>query len=417
MAQATLTGGEGGGSATSATGSTLYQGSTGEDVRKLQQKLTDLGYDVGGVDADFGPKTAAALAKFQQDAGIDVDAVAGPQTYAALSAASVTKAPALIGTSAQMPQDEVAKTATQTAAQREAERQAAGLGISPDRIDPAYVQEIASGGTSGYTSKVLSSEDTSGTKGYMALKTSNLGKSTGQIQGVSQQAQAPYEGLVREYLAKQPGYTPTSYNDLLARAQEMAQLATSGQRTAIEQGLTEAQRQAGLSRENINAAYAGSEQSVTNALAEARRQATESAISTGGGRSGQVDWFSEKLQQPITTQFAQDQAKRAASLSGIESGLTSAQQQATQQLADLEQYSGLYTNQQLAALRDSEYAKGMQGWQAGLSGAMGLAGLAGNQNQSNAAYALSLLPYLNLTEAERQQFLHDWVAQFGQVPE
>jgi len=55
--------------ATQATGevSELGFGSNGPAVETLQQQLTERGYDLGTVDGDFGPKTAAALRDFQQD--------------------------------------------------------------------------------------------------------------------------------------------------------------------------------------------------------------------------------------------------------------------------------------------------------------------------------------------------------------
>ncbi|MDD5501358.1 MAG: peptidoglycan-binding domain-containing protein [Candidatus Omnitrophica bacterium] len=80
----------------------LYQGLQGEDVRKLQEQLTSLGYDVGGVDAIFGPKTTAAVREFQRDYGLDVDAIVGPQTWGALTggAAPVPTIPEVPGTGA-----------------------------------------------------------------------------------------------------------------------------------------------------------------------------------------------------------------------------------------------------------------------------------------------------------------------------
>ena len=73
---------------TSVSSKILYQGSSGADVRGLQEQLTSLGYSLGSVDGIFGPKTAAALRQFQSDMGIGVDAIAGPETYGALSTAT-----------------------------------------------------------------------------------------------------------------------------------------------------------------------------------------------------------------------------------------------------------------------------------------------------------------------------------------
>jgi peptidoglycan hydrolase-like protein with peptidoglycan-binding domain len=62
----------------------LKQGSSGPDVKDLQQKLTDLGFDPKGVDGNFGPGTQAAVIAFQQSKGLQADGIAGPATLAAL---------------------------------------------------------------------------------------------------------------------------------------------------------------------------------------------------------------------------------------------------------------------------------------------------------------------------------------------
>ena len=64
----------------------LRKGSRGDAVRELQEKLMDLGYDLGvyGADGIFGNKTLAAVRAFQKDCGIKVDGIAGPVTYGKL---------------------------------------------------------------------------------------------------------------------------------------------------------------------------------------------------------------------------------------------------------------------------------------------------------------------------------------------
>jgi len=56
----------------------------GDDVRQLQERLLELGYDLGRADSIFGRRTAAALASFQREVGLVADGVCGPQTMAAL---------------------------------------------------------------------------------------------------------------------------------------------------------------------------------------------------------------------------------------------------------------------------------------------------------------------------------------------
>jgi putative chitinase len=62
----------------------LKQGSSGPDVKDLQQRLKDFGFDPNGVDGKFGPGTEAAVRAFQQSNGLSVDGKVGPNTSAAL---------------------------------------------------------------------------------------------------------------------------------------------------------------------------------------------------------------------------------------------------------------------------------------------------------------------------------------------
>ena len=56
------------------------QGSQGEEVRRIQQRLLDWGYFDGPVDGVFGVKTKQAVLAFQQKNGLDPDGIAGPDT-------------------------------------------------------------------------------------------------------------------------------------------------------------------------------------------------------------------------------------------------------------------------------------------------------------------------------------------------
>jgi N-acetylmuramoyl-L-alanine amidase len=56
----------------------------GDDVRELQERLLELGYDLGRADGIFGRGTATALARFQREVGVVPDGVCGPMTMAAL---------------------------------------------------------------------------------------------------------------------------------------------------------------------------------------------------------------------------------------------------------------------------------------------------------------------------------------------
>jgi N-acetylmuramoyl-L-alanine amidase len=56
----------------------------GDDVHALQERLLEMGYDVGRADGVFGSQTSAALAAFQREVGIPAYGTFGPTTMRAL---------------------------------------------------------------------------------------------------------------------------------------------------------------------------------------------------------------------------------------------------------------------------------------------------------------------------------------------
>ena len=58
----------------------LTLGAEGDEVREVQEKLREFGHDVGPVDGQFGPRTKAALADFQESRGLVADGVVEAKT-------------------------------------------------------------------------------------------------------------------------------------------------------------------------------------------------------------------------------------------------------------------------------------------------------------------------------------------------
>lgn len=58
------------------------RGSTGTEVRNIQSRLSQWGYNVGRIDGIYGAKTEAAVKKFQKNNGLTPDGIAGPLTLA-----------------------------------------------------------------------------------------------------------------------------------------------------------------------------------------------------------------------------------------------------------------------------------------------------------------------------------------------
>ena len=75
---------------------TLKKNSTGEDVKKLQQALIDLGYLSDAADGTFGANTQEAVTRFQAVNGLSADGLAGAKTQELLysgNALSADQAP------------------------------------------------------------------------------------------------------------------------------------------------------------------------------------------------------------------------------------------------------------------------------------------------------------------------------------
>jgi peptidoglycan hydrolase-like protein with peptidoglycan-binding domain len=64
----------------------LKRGSAGLPVRRLQSRMSAVGFDTGGVDGRFGAKTETAVRKLQQDFNLNVDGIVGTKTWQVVDA-------------------------------------------------------------------------------------------------------------------------------------------------------------------------------------------------------------------------------------------------------------------------------------------------------------------------------------------
>lgn len=69
---------------------TLRYGSSGSDVKKLQEELNKNGYNLA-VDGQFGEKTQSAVQSYQKSKGLTVDGIVGTNTWGALNGGSSQK--------------------------------------------------------------------------------------------------------------------------------------------------------------------------------------------------------------------------------------------------------------------------------------------------------------------------------------
>ena len=77
--------------AAASIGETLEFGSEGSDVKKMQQKLKDLGYLSGSADGKFGVATQAAVIAFQKNNNLTADGKAGVATLSKLYSGTAKK--------------------------------------------------------------------------------------------------------------------------------------------------------------------------------------------------------------------------------------------------------------------------------------------------------------------------------------
>ena len=64
----------------------LRVGSIGLPVRRLQSRMTAVGFDTGGVDGRFSLKTESAVKQLQEQSRLTADGVVGPGTWAVVDA-------------------------------------------------------------------------------------------------------------------------------------------------------------------------------------------------------------------------------------------------------------------------------------------------------------------------------------------
>ncbi len=78
---------------TGSGSSYLQKGMRGDKVKKLQKRLTELGYNTGKADGVFGDITLSAVLLYQKNAKITQDGIVGPVTWAKLDSGAASLVP------------------------------------------------------------------------------------------------------------------------------------------------------------------------------------------------------------------------------------------------------------------------------------------------------------------------------------
>ena len=232
-----------------------------------------------------------------------------------------------------------------------------------------------------------------------------------------QQYSFPYEQAIRDLMGSAPSYTPPSEAELTGQARQWAELQVNPQISALGRAQEQAQQALQSQRGQVQASYAGMEEKVDRTMQEAAQKALESAISRGGGRSGAVEWLTNKLQQPVAEQFTGAQAQQAQELADIASRGSLLQEQYGTQETELEGRLGQLEANRLAELRNLSQAQASGNWQQVLQSTQNLATMATQAQQFAQGQAASMLPYYTQTETQRQAQPRDWASTIGEVPE
>jgi hypothetical protein len=183
-------------------------------------------------------------------------------------------------------------------------------------------------------------------------RTSSNNNNTG-----SNQYYIPYEQELRDLIASYPEYTPLTESQMMSQAQNYADLQVDPQLDALSKALRNAITAAENQTNEVTAAYSGIGATADRLLTEAQRQGEISAIARGGGRSGAVETSVANMKQPIMEQVTQAEAEKAAKLANISNSKTNAQTAYDEGTVALEAQRGRLVAQQLAAIKELDYAK------------------------------------------------------------
>jgi hypothetical protein len=243
----------------------LKTGSSGSDVKKLQNALVAAGYDVGktGADGVYGKNTAAAVKKYQKDNGLSVDGIAGPNTMGALyggntiAAGAMAGAQIAAGTKSSQPTTTAAKTAQNSTAGTAKQARSGSVAASTNGsvadnsdADVAAKKETL---TTPVQAKPFEYDDFQYDdftyQDYTASDVVNQANSMLQQHNANKpgEYQSQWQGMIDEYLGKIENRDPFSYDfnadalyqqykDIYTQQGKMAMMDTMGQAQAMTGG-------------------------------------------------------------------------------------------------------------------------------------------------------------------------------------
>ena len=175
-------------------------------------------------------------------------------------------------------------------------------------------------------------------------------------------------------------------------ADSFANAQTDPYITAIQNALTNSLGAQETARSEVAAKYAGLDEKYAAQLEEARNSALESSIARGMGRSGVVDYQTQKYSNPILTSQREDDAAEAASLASIANTIAALNTNAQNSLTAAEKQRGTLKSSRMGDLQ--QWVEGMKSsaGQNKFNNALSLADLQNNSAASSNSLLLQLLP-------------------------
>lgn len=193
---------------------------------------------------------------------------------------------------------------------------------------------------------------------------------------------------------RQSSFVAPSESEMRGWASGYANTQVDPMIAAIQNSLTRQLAAQDTARSEVEAQYAGLPDYYAGQLKEARGSALESAIARGMGRSGVVDWQTEKYTNPIIQRQSKDEADKAASLARIANTIAALNTTAQDSIASAEGQRGALEAARMGELQ--QWAAGMEaaGGQNNFSNMMQMANLYNNNQASSQNLILQLLPLL-----------------------
>jgi hypothetical protein len=285
------------------------------------------------------------------------------------------------------------KGATDDAAHTTANRAIGGSGITKADVDKITAgstvkQNVTYRPNTGYArTKYDSPDDEAPVSRSSSTPSGGSGASSGSSGSDIESLFAKYFGNDDEYTYEAP-----DENTIEGWAQSYADAQTDPYITAIQNALTNSLGSQETARTEVAAKYAGLDEKYAAQLEEARNAALESSIARGMGRSGVVDYQTQKYSNPILTSQREDDAAEAASLASIANTIAGLNTNAQNSLTAAEKQRGTLKSSRMGDLQ--QWVEGMKSsaGQNKFNNALSLADLQNNSAASSNSLLLQLLP-------------------------